>query len=106
MRDQLIDVDQFLHSAFLDSERPRGVMGTRAAAAGRLPDPALKEEHRDERVDRERFGKAEADDHGDLELRQNLRLAAHRLQGTLAQEADSDARPDGREADSDRKSES
>src|SRR5437667_10548347 len=49
--------------------------------ARRLTDTTLKEEHRDERVDRERLGETEADDHGHLQLGQDFRLAAHRLHG-------------------------
>src|SRR5258705_11556236 len=82
--------------------RPRGTK----RGAGGSADTTLKEEHRDERVDRERLGEAEADDHRHLELGKDLRLAPHRLHGALAEETDADARPDGREADAERESES
>src|SRR5262249_47353820 len=75
--------------------RPRRARARRRGSA----DATLKEEHRDERVDRERLGEAEADDHGHLELGKDLRLPAHRLHRALAEQADADARSDGREAD-------
>src|SRR5437867_1628654 len=99
-------MNQLLHRAFLNSRRTRRATVARDEDAWRLLDSSLEEEHRDERVNRERLGETEADDHGDLELREHLRLAAHRLQGALAQEADADARHNGREADSNRKPES
>src|SRR5688572_10093677 len=60
---------------------------------------SLEEEHRDERVDRERLDEAEADDHGDLDPREGFRLAAHRLHCALSHEAESDARPDRGQTD-------
>ena len=48
--DELIEMYELLHSSA-------------------LTDTTLEEEHRDERVDRERFGESEADDHGHLQLR-------------------------------------
>src|SRR5882672_3694536 len=53
----------------------RGGFPRSARGARRLSDTTLEEEHRDERVDREGLGEAEADDHGYLELGKDLRLA-------------------------------
>src|SRR5262245_56669750 len=66
-------------------------------------DLALEEEHRDERVDRERFGQRRDDDHGELDLAGRLGLTPDRLHGAAADAAESDARADRRESDADRK---
>src|SRR5262245_62238418 len=71
----------------------------------RASDIALEEETGHASVDRERFGERRDDDHGELDLRGGLRLAADRLHGALADQAEADARADGGDADAERQTE-
>ena len=68
-------------------------------------DLVLQQEHGHERVDRERLGERRDDDHVELDLRGGLRLPADRLHGAVADAAETDARADRRESDSDGKTE-
>src|SRR5512134_2932802 len=74
----------------------------RRLLARRRDDAALEEEHRDERVDRERFGQCRDDDHRELDLARGLGLTPDRLHGAVADAAETDARADRRESDADR----
>src|SRR5437762_3962664 len=105
MRDELIDVYQLIHG-FSQDRGGRGAQRAAGRALDRLADLSREDEHRDERVDRECLGEPEADDHGDLKLGKDLRLAAHGLEGALTGETDSDPRADGRETDPEWESES
>src|SRR5580765_860673 len=84
---------------------PRGGAGAASSCACGASDLALQEEHGHERIDRERLGERGDDDHGELDLRRGLRLAADRLHGALADQAETDARTDGGDADAEGKTE-
>src|SRR6187402_3430334 len=62
---------------------------------------AHQQEDRDERVDRQSFDQAGADDHGRLNLARRFRLAADCFHGLADGALKSDAGTDGREAETD-----